>query len=77
MGRAAQASPTRGQLALVAFDRVWIAEDAVAQWPASIVAVHATLEAGGHVEGQVPEGDRATGTARLTFNRERPMRAGH
>ena len=47
---------TLRQLAPAAFDQAQIAENAVAQWRVSVAALYAALEAGGHVEGEVPEG---------------------
>ena len=47
--------PTLRQLALAAFDRARIAESAVAQWRDSVAALHAALEARGHVERQPSE----------------------
>ena len=54
----AQASddPTLQQFALAAFDRARIVEAELARWRSTNAALLAALEAGGHVEGDVPDG---------------------
>ena len=54
------ADPTLRQLALAALDRARIAENAAAQWRDSVAALYTALEAGGHVEGDAPEGSAPT-----------------
>ena len=52
----ASCDPRLQQLALAAFDQARIAEAKVARWRSPLAAVHAALEARGHVGEQVPEG---------------------
>ena len=49
------ADPTLRQLALAAFDRARIAEDAAAEWRTADAALFAALEARGYMEGDVPK----------------------
>lgn len=50
------ADPTLQRLALAAFDRARIADDAIAQWRDSVTDLYEVLEARGHVKGHAPEG---------------------
>ena len=49
--------PTLRRLALAAFDRTRLADDALAQWRSANAALFAALEARGYAEGQAPEGN--------------------
>lgn len=55
-GAPAAEDPTLRQLALTAFDRARVAENAVAQWLSANAALFAALEARGYVEGKAPKG---------------------